>query len=197
MRIISGIAKGTRILAPAGMVARPTRDAVREAFFGVLGSWIRGRFVLDLYAGSGSLGLEALSRGAAEAVFVEKHPDAVACIQGNLERAGLTGQGRIVREDCLRFLSDAARRARQRGHDAVFADPPFAFSSSPGLIDLVKGIKAPGLWSGGEGLAMIEVEARGARLEDLQELPGEIEFRRYGRNLLCIARHGRGKEPNK
>jgi len=189
MRIIAGTAKGIPIEAPKGGRARPTRDAVREAFFNILGDWISGRRILDLYAGSGSIGLEALSRGASEAVFVENHTDSLSSIQANLVKTGLEDRGRILSVNVLRYLSDVTRRAQEGKFDAVFADPPFAFSSTPELKRLVAGLQAPELWSGGEGVAMIEVEADGARLEDLLELPGEVELRRYGRNLLCIARH--------
>ena len=93
MRIVAGSNKGARIFAPKGASTRPTSDRVREAIFAILGA-VEGARVLDLFAGSGALGLEALSRGAETAVFVESDPDAVKAIERNLEKLGLEGQDR-------------------------------------------------------------------------------------------------------
>jgi 16S rRNA (guanine966-N2)-methyltransferase len=117
VRIVAGEYGGRRLHAPRGTRTRPTADRVREALFSMLGD-VSGARVLDLYAGSGALGIEALSRGAAEAVFVERDPRAVAAIRRNLDALGLADT--VVRQDALRFV------ARAEGtFDLVFCDPPY------------------------------------------------------------------------
>ena len=118
MRIVAGSRKGHRIDAPTGVVTRPTGDRVREAAFNLVGP-VDGASVLDLYAGSGAMGLEALSRGAASAVFVESDRDACQTIKRNLDKLGLTG-AEIVCSDALRFLS-----AERRRFDLILVDPPY------------------------------------------------------------------------
>ena len=130
MRIISGTAGGIAIKVP-GEVARPTTDRVREALFSMLGGSLEGARVLDLFAGSGALGLESLSRGAGEAVFVEQHTGSCAVIRDNLERSRLKG-GRLVKGEAfatLRRMDEAGER-----FDVVFADPPYP--KQPGAPDL-------------------------------------------------------------
>jgi 16S rRNA (guanine966-N2)-methyltransferase len=121
MRIIAGSRKGHRIAAPKGQDTRPTGDRVREAAFNLIGP-VDEATVLDLYAGSGAMGLEALSRGAAAATFIESDPRAAGAIQQNLEKLRLTG-ARIVREDATRAL--AAEAASGRKYDLVLVDPPY------------------------------------------------------------------------
>ena len=121
MRIIAGTHRGHRIAAPKGLDTRPTGDRVREAAFNLIGP-VDGADVLDLFAGSGAMGLEALSRGAERATFVEADPQAAATIQKNLEKLRLTG-ARIVRDDAARAL--AAEGAAGRKYDLVLVDPPY------------------------------------------------------------------------
>jgi 16S rRNA (guanine966-N2)-methyltransferase len=117
LRVVAGEFKGRRLAAPRGTRTRPTADRVREALFSMLGD-VSGARVLDLYAGSGALGIEALSRGAASAVFVERDPQAVAAIERNL--APLAVEATVTRADVLRWL------ARAEGpFDLVFCDPPY------------------------------------------------------------------------
>lgn len=122
MRIVGGSKKGARIFAPKGASTRPTSDRVREAIFAILGP-VEGASVLDLFAGSGALGLEALSRGAASATLVESDPAAVKTIERNLEKLGL--EGRIVRSDATRYVA----RTNER-YDVVFVDPPYEMVES-------------------------------------------------------------------
>jgi 16S rRNA (guanine966-N2)-methyltransferase len=117
VRVVAGEFKGRRLRAPRGMRTRPTADRVREALFSMLGDVVGAR-VLDLYAGSGALGIEALSRGAASALFVERDSRAAAAIHENLRTLGLTQV--VRRQDVLRFV------ARAEGtFDLVFCDPPY------------------------------------------------------------------------
>ena len=118
MRVVAGELRGQRLDAPGG-ATRPTADRVREALFSILGD-VGGLRVLDLYAGSGALGIEALSRGAREAVFVDKSRRAVAAIRGNLDRLGLDAQ--VQRRDVLAYLRAAGGEAP---FGLVFCDPPY------------------------------------------------------------------------
>jgi 16S rRNA (guanine966-N2)-methyltransferase len=117
VRVVAGDYKGRPLRAPRGAATRPTADRVREALFSMLGD-VGGTRVLDLFAGSGALGIEALSRGAGAAVFVERDPRAVAAIRRNLESVG--AQGEVRRQDAMRFL--AAGRGQ---FELVFLDPPY------------------------------------------------------------------------
>jgi 16S rRNA (guanine966-N2)-methyltransferase len=133
VRIVAGEFRGRRLLAPRGVRTRPTADRVREALFSMLGD-VSGARVLDLYAGSGALGIEALSRGAGSAVFVERDPRAVAAIERNLESLGLEQE--VLRQDAVRFL------ARAEGtFDLVFCDPPYD-SASRLAAPLAQGLPA-------------------------------------------------------
>jgi 16S rRNA (guanine966-N2)-methyltransferase len=117
MRIVAGEFKGRRLRMPRGAPTRPTADRVREALFSMLGD-VTGARVLDLYAGSGALGIEALSRGAESAVFVERDARAAAAIQANLDAIGADGE--VSRQDALAFV-----RRDGRSYDLVFCDPPY------------------------------------------------------------------------
>ena len=117
MRVIAGEFKGRRLHTPRGARTRPTADRVREALFSMLGD-VGGAHVLDLYAGSGALGIEALSRGAESAVFVERDAQALAALRRNLEAVGADAV--VKREDALRFLAHP-----QGTYDLVLCDPPY------------------------------------------------------------------------
>ncbi len=121
MRIVAGSRRGAKIFAPKGRSTRPTGDRVREAAFRLIGP-VEGASVLDLFAGSGAMGLEALSRGAARAVFVESGRDACRTIERNLEKLDLTG-ARIVNDEVRRAL--AADSAAGRRYDLILIDPPY------------------------------------------------------------------------
>ena len=124
MRVVAGEAKGRRLQAPRGDATRPTSDRVREAIFDMLGSLggVSGRSVADLFAGSGALAIEALSRGATHAVLVDRSPAAVAAIRANLAATGLATRAEVVRDDVARW----AERADPVG--LVLCDPPYAFT---------------------------------------------------------------------
>jgi 16S rRNA (guanine966-N2)-methyltransferase len=128
MRIIAGAAGRLAIKVPSA-VARPTTDFVRQAMFSILGERVADARVLDLFAGSGAIGLEALSRGAASCVFVDDHRQATAVIAENLARAKLPG-ARVVRADAGAFL-----RRDDGSYDLIFADPPYC--KKPGDTDAI------------------------------------------------------------
>jgi 16S rRNA (guanine(966)-N(2))-methyltransferase RsmD len=122
MRIIGGRVKSRRLLGPKGLAIRPTSDKVREALFDILGERIAGANFLDLYAGTGSVAIEALSRGAASAVLVEQNPRAIQLIKDNLTRCGLRKQARVIPSSVSRALP---RLAAGAGFDIIFVDPPY------------------------------------------------------------------------
>lgn len=123
--MISGSARGRRLLTPKTIRIRPTSDRVKEAIFNVLGNRIDydGSRVLDIFAGTGNLGIEALSRGASSAVFIENHRDSLALITKNLEITGFSGSSRIIAKDALASLKVLSQE--QRRFDLVLLDPPY------------------------------------------------------------------------
>lgn len=143
MRIIAGTARGVR-LAPVPRGVRPTSDRVRESLFNALGQFFDGGWVLDLYAGTGALGIEALSRGCERAVFVERNGRAAAAIRENLRRAGLAGRAEVVRGDVARVLDRLL--ADGKVFNLIFADPPYriAAAEAGGLLPRLRGLLAAG-----------------------------------------------------
>ncbi len=133
MRVVAGELRGRRIEAPAGGSTRPTTDKVREAVFNALGSLdlVRDARVADLFAGTGALGIEALSRGAAHCTFVERDREALRFLRDNIEHLGLAQRSRIVG-------GDATAQAAQLDVDLVFADPPYEADGWIGLLGVVR-----------------------------------------------------------
>ena len=131
MRVVAGSARGRRLVAPDGRDTRPTGDRVRQAIFNALTSLdaVVGADVVDLYAGSGALGIEALSRGAAHATFVERAPAALAAIRTNLVATGLAARATVVQADAIVWLP-GPRRA-----ELALVDPPYAFADWPRLLE--------------------------------------------------------------
>lgn len=121
MRVIAGRYRGTRLLTPEGLDTRPTTDRVKEGIFNALQFDIEGRTVLDLFAGSGQMGIEALSRGAAHATFVDLSASAVKLVSENLKRAKITDTATVVRSDYIAFLKSTPKK-----FDIIFLDPPYA-----------------------------------------------------------------------
>jgi 16S rRNA (guanine966-N2)-methyltransferase len=167
MRIIAGLAKGRRLLAPRGVGTRPMMDRAREGLFSSLGEASAGARVLDLYAGSGSLGLEALSRGASSAVFVERGRAALAALRANVAAVGLGGQ--VVAADVDAYLERAVGP-----FDLVFVDPPYALP----LASVERSLgRLPDLLAGG-GTVVLHRRAG----QEFGRPPGltVIDRRRYG-----------------
>ncbi|HET9737475.1 MAG TPA: 16S rRNA (guanine(966)-N(2))-methyltransferase RsmD [Solirubrobacteraceae bacterium] len=176
MRVIAGRWGGRRLQAPPGEATRPTSDRVREALFSILGDRVDGARVLDLFAGSGALGIEALSRGAGHATFVDSAPAAIRSLRANLEALGADAQ--VRRADARRFLGEAS--AGGRYYDLVFLDPPYRLAGRVGgeLAAVLPAVLAPG--------AVVVAESdRRAPLDLERPL---IDERRYGDTLIRI--HG-------
>jgi len=134
LRIIAGEFKGRRLKTPAGRTVRPTSDRVREAWFSMLQQSIPEARVLDLFAGSGALGFEALSRGAVSVDFVEKHQTSLATIRANADTLNVADRVTIHRTDAMRF----AERLQPRVYDVAFADPPYATDDAERLVALFR-----------------------------------------------------------
>lgn len=123
MRVITGTAKGRALKAPKGLTTRPTTDRVKEALFNILGPKVVGAKFLDLFAGSGGIGIEALSRGAQEALFIEKDPKALDVIKANLVLTGLGHRAMVLSGDVYKNLDYIGRQGQE--FEFVFMDPPY------------------------------------------------------------------------
>jgi 16S rRNA (guanine966-N2)-methyltransferase len=176
VRIVAGRNRGARIGAPRGAATRPTSDRAREAAFNLVGP-VDDAAVLDLYAGSGALGLEALSRGARSCLFVESDRQACAAIEENLRRLRASG-ATVRRADAMRALADERRRGST--YDLVLADPPYDMwgELAPALGEAVRGVL------GRDGLLVVECPAR---VEP--QLPFDlVTSRRYGSARITLFR---------
>lgn len=168
MRIIAGLLRSRTLEAPPGLATRPTSDRLRETLFNVLAPRIEGAVFLDLYAGSGAVGMEALSRGAAQVTFVERAPAALKVLRGNLTRLGITAGFHIQPGSVAAYLRKA-RTAPAADFDLVFLDPPYdaaeEYAATLGLLGgAAAGLLAPG--------ALVIAEHR--RKERLDERYGNL-----------------------
>jgi 16S rRNA (guanine(966)-N(2))-methyltransferase RsmD len=177
MRVVAGRAKGIRLDAVPGERTRPISDRVKESLFNILGDWIIDARVLDLFAGTGSVGIEALSRGAAQATFVEKQARAITVIRENLRRTGLSSAARVVQADVFRFLEETARP-----FDLIYVAPPqYQGLWSKTLLTLEA---RPG-WLGPEGLVVVQIFPKEWQPLDLATMV-MVDKRRYGSTMLCF-----------
>ena len=178
MRVITGKARGVQLKTPEGLQTRPTTDRVKEALFSIIQFDVPGTRVLDLFGGTGQLGIEAISRGAKSAVFVDAGEKACALIKENLRRCRMEGEGRVVRSDYLEFLS----RCREK-FDLVFLDPPYA------EVFLENSLKKLGEIAILESGAIIVAE-RPADKELSVEIHGFTRSKdyKYGKTLLTLYR---------
>jgi 16S rRNA (guanine(966)-N(2))-methyltransferase RsmD len=175
MRIVAGSRKGARIFAPKGHDTRPTSDRVREAAFNLIGP-VDGASVLDLFAGSGAMGLEALSRGAERAVFVETDREACRTIDRNLEKLRLTGATVLCRDARVALAQEAAAGRR---YDLVLVDPPHGSFAGLRLERHLPAVLAE------DGLLVVETGAK-----EEPQLPLAVRTsRRYGAARLTLFEH--------
>ena len=177
MRIITGSARGTRLKAPAGDGTRPTADRTREALFSMLGARVYDARVLDLFAGTGALALEALSRGAAHAVLVDAATHAI--LAENAQRTKLTERAEIRRGDVYGQVAALAREGRT--FDLVFADPPYAHGDNARVLAALDA----GALLAADGLLVLEQGAG----EEIIERSGSLSLvreRRYGTARICF-----------
>ena len=178
MRVITGKARGIVLKTPDGMATRPTTDRVREAMFSIIQFDIPASRVLDLFGGTGQLGIEALSRDAKSAVFVDEREDACRLIRENLKRTKLEQCGRVIRSDYLAYLRNCKEK-----FDIIFLDPPYAEVFLENSLKMITEIDI--LQSGG-----IIVAERPIGKELPWEFPGFDRSRdyKYGNTLVTIYR---------
>jgi len=178
MRVISGIAKGRRLRPVPGDVTRPISDRVKEALFDILGDDVVGADVLDLFAGTGSVGIEALSRGARRAVFIESQREAIATIQANLKLTGLAARAEVIRTDVFIYL---ANDPRQSFHIIYIAPPQYQglWARTLKLLDARPG------WLAEDGVAIAQIHPKEYEPLPLSNLE-LVDQRRYGSTMLCF-----------
>ena len=173
MRVITGIAGGRKLKSPEGDAVRPTADQVKQAMFNILQFDLEGGRVLDLFGGTGQLGIEALSRGAREAVFTDSSRSSVQLIRENLKRCGL--EGTVLQTDALSYL------ARGEKFDVIFIDPPYDGGLYQAVLERINAVD--NLTEGG----IIVCEARaGTELPELTPPYCKQRERRYGNVKICI-----------
>ena len=182
MRVITGLARGRRLDTLPGEATRPTAEKVKESLFSAIQFDIEGRRVLDLFAGSGQLGIEALSRGASGCVFVDKNTEAVKIIRQNLQHTGLSASAQVLGADALTYLTRPGDR-----FDLVFLDPPYAAELLLPALDMVAPLVNDG------GIIVCETE-------DGVELPQRVDrfavtrTYRFGRICVWLYRYDNGEE---
>ena len=169
MRIVAGKWRGRRIDAPEVGV-RPTGDRVREAWMSIVNPWLGGARVLDLFAGSGALGLEALSRGADVVDFVEQSPKSLAALRANADLLGAGPEAVIHRADAMRFAAELPAHA----YDVAFADPPYDLGLATALAQL---------WIATPFADILGIEHRFN-----EHLPGDGDRRKYGGTVITVLR---------
>lgn len=178
MRVITGKAKGISLATPDGLLTRPTADRVKEALFSIIQFELPGAKVLDLFGGTGQLGIEALSRGASSAVFVDDREDACKLIRENLRRTNLTADARVVRSDYLAYLKRC-----QDQFDIIILDPPYAEVFLENALKMITEIDI--LQSGG-----IIITERPLGKDLSWEFSGFTRSRdyKYGKTLIALYR---------
>lgn len=194
MRIIGGTARGRRLLTPpkstvkkTDQLIRPTADRAREALFSIIGREIEGTAVLDLYAGTGALGLEALSRSAKTAVFVDNSPQAVQLINRNIDVCGFSDRALVLKRDLSKGLDFLAAQLPDQAFSIVFVDPPYRKGLAASILKEISGsiLLLP------DALVVVEDDA-------LAELPNEmaeldlVDQRSYGETGFWLYR----RQPN-
>lgn len=188
MRVIAGEARGTRLAAPKGRAIRPTIDRVRESVFNVLAPRIEGSRFLDMFAGTGANGIEALSRGAAEAVFLDVGRASARLVPDNLKRAKFASKGSFVYGNLPRDLPKLSKEIGQ--FSLVYADPPYDFEGYEKLLDRIISLSLaiPGAW--------IVLEHSSRTSIDWAKLPIElIRERKYGESTIAIVEVGVADHP--
>ena len=173
MRVITGAARGRKLLEPEGMAVRPTTDMVKEAMFNIIQFDIEGRRVLDLFAGTGQLGIEALSRGAAECVFCDESARSVKLVRENLRRCGMSAK--VEQCESISFLRRAGK------FDLVFLDPPYDSNLRENALEVIQNVDI--MNDGG----IIVCESRREKvLPELAEPYRMTHSRRYGKVCLTV-----------
>ncbi len=181
MRVIGGKYRGQKLKSPRGMKVRPITDRVKESLFGYLGAGVEGASVLDLFAGTGSLGIEALSRGAEFVCFVEKHAPTVRIIKENLRRVGAEERAKVITAELPRLL---VRLKGDRGrYDLIFLDPPFRIDFKV-LAEIFQGIVEGDFLA--EGVQVVYRHSPHLRYNPPEEMWSLTDRRSYGDSVISL-----------
>ncbi len=178
MRVITGTAKGKRLKEVPGNTTRPITDRAKEALFGILGNWITGARVLDLFGGTGAVGIEALSRGAAQVTFVEKAPAALRVIRHNLQQTSLSANASVIKGDAFKILAQTPAAP----YDIIYIAPPQykgLWEKALALVD-----RRPDLLAE-DGIAIAQIHPKEFKDLSLTNL-SLYDQRKYGSTLLCF-----------
>lgn len=183
MRVISGVCKGRPLKAVQGMTTRPTTDKVKESLFNIIGPFFDGGNVLDLFSGSGSLGLEALSRGMEKGVFVEKDPKALQVIKANIQACRMEEESEVLRSDALRSIKMLGGRGVR--FDLIMMDPPYKIANAiPSILSEIEENKL----LAEDGLIICE---HGKELELPEQIGSFVKYRheKYGITAISFFRN--------
>ncbi len=190
MRIVAGSAGRLPLKTPRGLDVRPTMDKVRAAVFDSIGTAILGARVADLFAGTGAMGIEALSRGASHATFVERDQRALACIEENLKRTHLHSRAHILPLDVVSYLSRQAAARDATLFDIVFVDPPYAtLKEERNFLNMLLGDQGVAAILAEDGLFVFELPA--AWDGSFPRSWNPVRDKRYGRTRIVFLRHDR------
>lgn len=178
VRVISGSARGLKLNTPGDDRVRPTTDRVKESMFNIVQDWVYDSQVLDLFAGSGALGIEALSRGASQAVFCDNSLDSIKIIKSNIEKARVVDRSQIVSGDFKRCLRDM--EAKNQSFDMIFVDPPYYEGLFEEVLDTIRSCKILKK----DGIVIVEHDAKRpiGRVEGLEV----YKEKKYGITMLTF-----------
>lgn len=180
MRVISGMRKGHRLCSPKGMDVRPTEDKVKESLFNILGKIKTDSLVLDLFAGSGSIGIEFLSRGAGKCYFIDVSPRSISAIKENLSHTRLAESATVIKTNALSAIRDFSKSGIE--FDYIYVDPPFGYGD---LLDKVfKNLNDHPILKD-EGLLIVEHESQRILDEEIFEFK-RTDSRRYGSKTITF-----------
>lgn len=185
MRIISGTARGTNLYTLEGKTTRPTLDRVKEALFNILQTNLREAIVLDLFSGSGALGIESLSRGASKCVFCDHSFEAISIIHKNVEKAHMVEKSEIIKKDYQKALETLVGKYQ---FDIIFVDPPYEINLG---VTAIEKIISMGLLKQ-DGIILLETDCAKRELEGLKNINANVyDLRKYGRvQLIFLNRKG-------
>ena len=183
IRVIAGRAGGRKLKVPKGKCVRPTQDRIKEALFSMLGDQVAGARVLDLYSGSGALGIEALSRGAISALFIDNNPGCVDIIQENLDKTGLLGKVKKGRVGAI------IKKLGRKEFDLVFADPPYGKDLARNLLPQLDKYSILSSCS----MVIIEHSSKESIAEEAQWF--RVRERRYGDTVISVYRYNKSGTP--
>lgn len=185
MRVISGTARGTLLYSLDGNSTRPTLDRVKEALFNIIQNYIHDAYVLDLFAGSGALGIEAISRGASKAVFCDSSNKAIEIIKKNIEKTHVNNKSQVIKESYKKAIQILEGKEK---FDLIFIDPPYADNIA---VDAIKDIVEKDLLSE-DGIIILETDEEERELKNLNNIDINVyDLRKYGRvKLIFLNRKG-------